>query len=261
MAPTASFADTGMELRDLLSDPDFPLRTRKVRPSDREVEALRRLASVFSCGPEVVLQELCDIVVELCGADSAGVSLEVPTLQRFRWIAISGTFARFLQGTTPRFASPCGVCLDRQTPQHYRVSQPFYDVLGIEAEPILDGILVPWTAENARGTLWMVSHTDAEAFDLEDYRVLRNLADFAAVAVRQRKQQDALVHRAELAGAAAMANDLAHQINNPLQCLTNTIYLASKGGNEMPRYLQQASVELENLSSRVRHLLNYHPPT
>ena len=256
MASVAFTTDTGMDLRDLLSDSCFSLRARRQRHPNREVDALRRLAAVFAHTPEIVLQELCDIAVESCGADSAGVSLEVPTEERFRWVAIAGSFANFLHGTTPRFYSPCGTCLDRNAPQLYRVTKPYYDYLGIEAEPIADGLLIPWVAGTTRGTLWMVSHSSSEAFDLEDYSLLRSLADFAAMAVRHRSQQEALMRQAEITAAAAMANDLAHQINNPLQSLTNTIYLASISPEQMLDYVEKASAELEVLSLRVRQLLN-----
>lgn len=247
-----------MDLHDLLSDPAFPHRPPKDRRPTREVEAIRRLASVFAHSPEVVLQELCDIAVESCGADSAGVSLEVPTEERFRWIAVAGTFANYIYGTTPRFYSPCGTCLDRNAPQLYRVTKPYYDYLGIEADPITDGLLIPWTADDVRGTLWMVSHRDTEAFDLQDYDLLHSLANFAAIAVRHIKQRETLIRQAELTAVSAMANDLAHRINNPLQSLTNTLYLASQGGDQAPRFIDEASTELEDLCSRVRQALNLH---
>lgn len=265
MATPAQSVDTGMELHDLLSDPDFPRRAPKRRDPARETEALRRLARLFASRPEVVLQELCDIAVESCGADSAGVSLEVPDPNpaeaRFRWVAIAGSFAQYIHGTTPRFYSPCGTCLDRNAPQLYRVTKPYYDFLGVEAEPIVDGLLIPWVAGNTRGTLWMISHTNTEAFHIDDYQLLRALADFAAIAVRHRNQQETLLRQAEAAAAAAMANNLAHKINNPLQSLTNTVFLAGQGGENVPQLLQQASAELDSLSSCVRELLNLHFPS
>lgn len=245
-----------MELHDLLSDRDFPRRAPKPRDPAREADALRRLAHVFASQPEVVLQELCDIAVESCGADSAGISLEVPnptpSEARFRWVAIAGSFAHFLHGTTPRFYSPCGTCLDRNQPQLYRVTKPYYDFLGIEAEPIADGLLIPWVVENARGTLWCVSHTNREAFDIEDYQLLRGLADFAAIAVRHRAQQEELVQRERTAAAAALANQLAHQINNPLQGVMNALFLAAQCEAGSRPYVLEAERSLEDLSRLVR---------
>ena len=166
------------------------------------------------------------------------------------------SFAHFLHGTTPRFFSPCGTTLDRGVAQHYRLTKPYYDFLGIEADPVTDGILIPWSAENLRGTLWCVSHKSDTAFDAEDYRMLQSLADFAAIAIRQQVQQKILVKHAEEASAAAMANQLAHEINNPLQSLTNTVYLAAQGGKDAHGYAEQASRDLNELSGLVRKLLD-----
>jgi nitrogen-specific signal transduction histidine kinase len=62
-----------------------------------------------------------------------------------------------------------------------------------------------------------------KAFDQDDCRMMRMLADFAAMGVRQQRQQKMLVEHASAAAAADMANDLAHKINNPLQSLTNIL--------------------------------------
>ncbi len=59
--------------------------------------------------------------------------------------------------------------------------------------------------------------------------MMQVLADFAAMGVRQQQQQKMLLRQASAAAAVAMANDLAHKINNPLQSLTNIVYLAAEG--------------------------------
>ena len=48
---------------------------------------------------------------------------------------------------------------------------------------------------------------------------------------------------------------MAHQINNPLQSLTNTMFLARQGGPDTQKYIEQAFTELTALSDRVRKLL------
>ena len=101
-----------------------------------------------------------------CGAESAGISLEEPSETgepTFRWIAIAGSFERYLGARTPRFYSPCGTCLDCRRPQLYRVTKPYYDFLGVMADPILDGMLIPWETETFRGTIWAVSLSSGTA--------------------------------------------------------------------------------------------------
>ncbi|HKW74041.1 MAG TPA: LuxR C-terminal-related transcriptional regulator [Terriglobales bacterium] len=184
--------ETGMELRDLLEDPEFPLRKKRQREKAYTSDAYRTVARVFADTPDVILQHVVDAATTFCGADSAGISLEESDEngeRRFRWIAISGSFAPFLGGTTPRFFSPCGTTLDSGRAQLYRVGKTYYDYLGIKADPITDGILIPWQAGEIRGTIWAVSHRHREAFDVEDFELIDGLADFAAVAVENRCHQ------------------------------------------------------------------------
>lgn len=187
--------DPGMELHDLLSDTEFLDRRDASNRTEKRFEALQTLAHVFTEDPQVVLQKLVEIAVEFCGADSAGISLEEPDEQgnpTFRWVAISGTFAQYLNGRTPRFFSPCGTCLSTGRPQHYRVTKPYYDFLGVVAEPITDGLLIPWTSDRNKGTIWAISHGSPETFNSEDYKLLNALADFAGISVRLTEREQLL---------------------------------------------------------------------
>jgi nitrogen-specific signal transduction histidine kinase len=102
-----------------------------------------------------------------------------------------------------------------------------------------------------------MAHGRDEAFDLEDCRMMKMLADFAAMGVRQARQQDLLVKQASAAAAAEMANDLAHKINNPLQGLTNVLYMAAEGyGEQDAQTVGRAALnDLERLSALVNKLL------
>lgn len=179
-------ADPGMELHDLLLDRAFLDRTIGSDRADNRFEALQVLADVFTESPDFVLQKLVEVAVQFCGADSAGISLEeeVGDELKFRWVAISGSFAQYLNGTTPRFFSPCGTCLSSGRPQHYRVTKPYYDFLGVTAEDINDGLLIPWTSDESRGTIWAVSHGSRETFGPDDYKLLSTLARFVSISVR-----------------------------------------------------------------------------
>lgn len=246
--------DSGMYLRDLLTDERFRQRPSRQRDADRESAALRRLSRLFAEQPESVLQELVNTAVQSCGADSAGISIEEPDSGTFRWIVVAGSFAPFLNGRTPRHQSPCGTCLDSGRPQLYRVTKPFYDILGVTAEPIFDGLLIPWSNEFLSGTLWAVSHSSTEAFTLEDYQLLSSLADFASIIVRHQQQQELLREGERARATAEMAHTLAHRINNPLQSLTNLLFLAQHTENNA-EYLGAAADEVKLLSLEVGALL------
>jgi hypothetical protein len=107
------------------------------------------------------------------------------------------------------------------------------------AEPITDGILIPWSNGPMKGTLWAVSHSSDEAFDVEDYSLLSSLSDFAAIILRPQHQQEFLRQREKAIAGAEMAHKIAHRINNPLQSLTNTIFLARHDESNAKEYLVQ----------------------
>jgi hypothetical protein len=251
-------SETGMEFRDLLTDRAFLGRSGKKRDFQQPFDALRRVTEVFATHPENVLQELVNIGMTCCGADSAGISLEEPDESgkpTFRWVAIAGSFSQYLEGRTPRFFSPCGTCLDSGRPHLYRVTKPYYDFLGVTAKPITDGMLIPWETEEIRGTIWAVSHSSEEVFDKRDYDFLKSLSDYVAVIIRQHSLDEKNRRAAKKEASAERANNMAHEINNPLQSLTNTMFLVSQGGPDTQIYVQTALKELTALSERVRRLL------
>jgi K+-sensing histidine kinase KdpD len=116
-------------------------------------------------------------------------------------------------------------------------------------------MLIPWEADDIRGTIWAVAHHSEQAFEPQDYELLRSLADFVAITLRQQATEAKanLAIRAE--ASAARAHAMAHQINNPLQSLTNTMFLARQGGPDSQIYIEQAFADLTALSERVRKLL------
>jgi hypothetical protein len=202
MVSGSSHFDSGMDLRDLLSDSGFKSRPKQPRDPNRTAIAFRHLLKLLAENTTSVLKELVDAAFTFCNAESSGISLEEPDTGMFRWVAIAGSFEKYLDGGTPRNYSPCGICLDTGRPQLYHVTQPYYSFLGVTADPITDGILIPWSNEHLKGTLWCVSHSSAEAFDFDDYEFLRGLADVASL-ILQNQARLRLVDDAEIARSAA----------------------------------------------------------
>jgi hypothetical protein len=257
--------ETGLEVVDLQVDAAFLARRSQHRDAASHLEAMQRLARAFVEAPDSILQELVNAAVDLCGADSAGISIEKEDrtdLSYYKWVATAGEYSAFLNAELPRYPSACGICLASGRPQVFRVGQRFFDIMGIEAPLVTDGILLPWEVDETRGTIFVMAHGRTEAFGEEDFRTMSVLANFAAMGIRHQGQQKVLVDQACITAAAEMANDLAHQINNPLQALTNLLYLAEEGEyGEGARALgTQASRDLMRLSRLVRSLLDL-PPT
>ena len=75
--------------------------------------------------------------------------------------------------------------------------------------------------------------------------------------IRQQRQQEKLLKQVQSEAAMAMANELAHEINNPLQGLTNTLFLAKQEagiGDEQSLALRMEG-DLERLSVLAKRLL------
>jgi hypothetical protein len=117
-------------------------------------------------------------------------------------------------------------------------------------EPKAEMTAVPSVREDMPA-MAAAARQDGESFDSEEYKQSR-LEDFAA---RQRLREKLARRQVWEAGSAAKANELAHEINNPLQSLTNTFYLAQQGGENAETYLREASSQLTALSELVRNLL------
>ena len=84
------------------------------------------------------------------------------------------------------------------------------------------------------------------------------LADFAAMGYRQEKQQARLIVHERAAAAAQMANRLAHEINNPLQSMTNAAFLVEQGSPDCDQMAlgQALSNDIRRLSGLVKRTLS-----
>ncbi len=79
--------------------------------------------------------------------------------------------------------------------------------------------------------------------------------------ITERKQAELALRQSEkLAAVGRLASTIAHEINNPLEAVTNLIYLA-RGSNvmsEVQAYLQTAEVELQRVSAITAETLRFH---
>ncbi len=252
--------ETGLEVLDLRTDSSFAARQLHVRDIATQMEGLQRLSQALVEDPETILQELVNAAVQLCGADSAGISIEREDgtdTEFYHWIATAGAYSGFMDAMLPRHPSACGLCLERGHAQHFTVNRKFFEILGVDAPLVTDGILLPWEADGSRGTIFVMAHGRTEAFDDNDARLMRMLADLAAMGFRQQRQHQRLLEQVRLASAASMAHELAHEINNPLQSVTNIAYILAEGapGLDIRALGQELSGDVLRLSTLVQKLL------
>jgi len=86
-------------------------------------------------------------------------------------------------------------------------------------------------------------------------------AKLQAESVARKKAEEALVNAEKLASVGRMAAVLAHEINNPLEAVTNILFLAqtTDGLPEVARnYLEMADSELKRIAHITRQTLGFY---
>ena len=73
----------------------------------------------------------------------------------------------------------------------------------------------------------------------------------------QRRAEEALRRNEKLATAGRLAATIAHEINNPLEAVTNLLYLARHDGDHQDEYLAQAEKELQRVAAIAQQTLGF----
>lgn len=229
---------------------------RPVRASrlELEIESLHRLMRGLSKDLCERLKDTVEAACELCDADCAGITLAdrlEDGSELLRWIAAAGAM-REVVGQT--------MSLDRNLKQLMKELKPrlicrphrlFPHIA--ESWDIAEALLIPWAGETTAGILWVLTRNEAKRLDAEDVRLLKSLAAFADSAIAKDAVESYRLDQERVGAAAKVANELAHAVNNPLQALTNALYLMDAGPGE---HLQDARAQLQRINSLVRVILN-----
>lgn len=159
---------------------------RRARPRqlEHEIEALLDLARLMATHDQgAVLRKVASYALTICKAESAGFSIletDRNGKESFRWTATCGRMHAFEGGTTPADFSPCGFCLERNSPQLFRNAERFYEYLKPIA-PVAELLLIPMHHGHAWvGTVWVISHHGRRKFDPEDARLMMQFGSLAS---------------------------------------------------------------------------------
>ena len=202
------------------------LSARPQRSPDYAAEhrAIRVLTAEMTANPRNMLQKLVEMAIDLCQADTAGISILEGDV--FRWGALAGVFAAYRGSTMPRGASPCGVCVDQNATQLMHLPDRCFPALLTEPR-FVEAMLIPFHDHGkAVGTVWIVTNNLERKFDREDERVMSTLAQFASTGWQ-------LWRAYELAAESSRHKDefiamLAHELKNPLAAIINAQEVARK---------------------------------
>lgn len=188
----------------------------------------------------------------------------------------------------PRFADHCFIVLQRSAGAHaatdnVRTAPP--DTPGLPADlhavaiEVIDNgqsrflnrytIAVPLEVGRMRlGALVFTLDPDHRHYSPTNLSLAEDLADRAALALQnaalysaQQTAQKALIQSEKLAAAGRLSAAIAHEINNPLEAITNLMYLIDTSEEITPTlkgYVQEALSELSRLTHIARQSLGFY---
>ena len=158
-------------------------------------------------------------------------------------------------------------------PRHYRQGSKMF---GLECRSILCVPLV--IKDHVIGAIELVNKLDGDFTD-EDLELLNSMAATVAVALENarlytelaeftrelEKSQAQLVKAEKLAATGKLAASLAHEINNPLQAIQNSLHLVTQrrslDDSKRQMYLSMAQEEVQRLIDMVQRMLDFYRPS
>jgi signal transduction histidine kinase/ActR/RegA family two-component response regulator len=238
------------------------LGTRPTRVADYAAEnsALVRLARAQMGSRQNLLQEVADAALLLCDAGSSGISLVEQTsdYRQFRWLAVAGLCGGLEGKATPWHECPCGLVLDAGKPQLFVRPQEHFASLRFSGVEIAEGLVVPIPTESGfAGAIWVMAHSPARQFDLEDVRLLSNLAVSAGAALTIVDARDSGVENDRR--HAEFIAMLGHELRNPMAPIDSGIVAAKRlcADNEKAvQILTIAQRQMKHLRTLVDDLLD-----
>lgn len=223
---------------DLLITDELRHRIAHKADYQREKLAIQDLARQMAEQPDQVLPRLVHLAMELCGGQSAGISLyeaQAPGPGIFRWHHLAGRYANFLGGTAPGDFSPSGVCLDLGHPILMARPERVYAFLSEAGVPNYEVLLVPLYAgqPDPAGTLWVISHDEAIHFDSGDVRVTSELAAFAGIALKMIRDASVLRASEERLNLALhqeemLTREMSHRVKNLFAIAIGMVSISAK---------------------------------
>src|SRR5258706_13900717 len=157
-------------LADIIINYELLRRPARLRDYRAENDPLIALARTLADSPDQIWQRLAEIALQLCQADSAGISLieQKDGEEVIRWKAVVGAFSNRLNTTLTKDATPCGCVIDRNAIiLMHRADEAFSP---LKSEPPRFEILGTPFQVDARpvGTVWIAAHDPYHKFDQTD---------------------------------------------------------------------------------------------
>jgi len=135
----------------------------------------------------------------------------------------------------------------------------------LEMQDIRSLLVVPlYCAGRPHGFLGLDDVKGTRMWLDEDVRLLRTAGEIIARGIERARAEEYMLRTERLAAMGRLAAALAHEINNPLQAISNNLELALDfplEEEEREKYLGVARGEIERLTALTNHVLYFARPT
>lgn len=139
------------------------------------------------------------------------------------------------------------------------IAEIFQSVFGVPLSEYSQGRRSGNSADLSAGSSWFrVRYDKIEGDPLREGGSVLIITDIT----NQKKLQETLKMSERLAATGRLAHTIAHEINNPLEALTNLLYIVQQNDGSDPETnracIQQALLELDRIGQITKQILAYH---
>jgi PAS domain S-box-containing protein len=229
----------------------------------RELETVCALAEALNraLSMDEVYAAALDALAVVTGSNRASILLYDETgVMRFKaWRGLSDGYRRAVEGHSPWAPTDA--------------SPPPIAVEDVETEPALEHLrsvirrehiralaFIPICHERRLLGKFMVYFGEVHSFSAAELKLAEAIAAHIGFAIHRYHTEEALHRSEKLAAAGRLAATVAHEINNPLEAVTNLLFLAKTEASidQVRSYLTHAERELARVSQISRQTLAFY---
>jgi PAS domain S-box-containing protein len=292
--PTGTAIRTGQpcSCRNMLTDPQFePWRAEALKRGYASSLVLPLMEggkpfgalTIYSREPDAFSEEEVRLMSELAADLAFGIStLRVRAARERAEEALldsEGRLRLFVEH------APVALAMFDQKMRYLQVSRRWLadygldnrDLHGLSHYEVFPEIPQQWKEAHRRGLAGDVLRAEADHFERTDGSVqwirweirpwydasgnVGGIVIFTEDITERKRSEEALLRSEKLASVGRMAASIAHEINNPLAAVTNTLYLAQTNADQpdsVRQYLDLADDELKRVSHITRQTLGFY---
>ena len=178
------FSNLALPIQAVIANQQLNVRPARQPDYAAQLAATTAVIKALAELPETVLTKLSQSILQLTGADSAGVSLlgNASGSKVFVWQGAAGLFEKYLGSVVPYDESPCGLVISTGKTMLLLNPGEAYKTAA-QVQPHMQEVLLMPFYVNCQpvGTVWAISQGDKK-FDAEDARLITAMSELVALA-------------------------------------------------------------------------------